>query len=72
MTIWRFKVTGHFVISGDRLKKRLKKDACNEPLKPLNQNWFWCPKIKWFRKEKCPFFSKNECQGYEEMCNGLL
>lgn len=45
-------------------EKEFKCDPCCE----LRNGQCWCPHIKWYLKDGCPFKNKNECDNYKEMC----
>lgn len=65
--IWKFSIKGKVVSYGTRERCRLSAVGCNEPYKDR----FWCPKLQWFRKERCPFLNRRECENYEVMCGCL-
>ncbi len=67
MTLWRFTIQGDVVVMGDRNRRKLTRKGCNEPFKGR----YWCPKRQWFRREPCPFSSRNECETFEAMCGCL-
>ncbi|OGR08186.1 MAG: hypothetical protein A2511_09270 [Deltaproteobacteria bacterium RIFOXYD12_FULL_50_9] len=67
MAIWKFSVQGREVRYGDKSRRQLTADGCNEPYKDR----YWCPKRMWFRTSPCPFVNRNECENYELMCGGL-
>ncbi|MCB2180510.1 MAG: hypothetical protein KQH63_00605 [Desulfobulbaceae bacterium] len=65
--IWRFSVKYDVVESGNRQRRKISQNGCNEPFKDR----YWCPKLQWFRKEVCPFMNRRECENYEVMCGSL-
>ncbi len=68
MAIWRFSIKGNVVRHGGRQRQQLTRTGCNEPFK----NRFWCPKQRWFMKERCPFINQRECRNFDQMCGGRL
>ena len=67
MSLWKFTVDSKVVRYGGKERQKLTPSGCNEPFR----NRYWCPKLKWFRKESCPFVNQRECSNYEDMCGGL-
>lgn len=67
MSVWRFSIQGNTVLAGDDQRQTVTAEGCNEPFKDR----FWCPKMQWFRKEVCPFVSREECENFRGMCGGL-
>ncbi|MDH5297750.1 MAG: hypothetical protein OEV91_01885 [Desulfobulbaceae bacterium] len=67
MSIWKFTVEDEMVRYGDNKRQRLTTQGCNEPFRGR----YWCPKLKWFRKESCPFTNQRECTNFEAMCGSL-
>lgn len=67
MTIWKFSIEGTTVKAGEKSRKKITAQGCNEPFKGR----YWCPKLQWFRPESCPFVNKNECETFKTMCGCL-
>ncbi|NDY42593.1 hypothetical protein G3N55_07020 [Dissulfurirhabdus thermomarina] len=67
MAVWRFAVQSDQVRMGNRRRRALTRDGCNEPFKGR----FWCPARRWFRTEPCPFESRDECANFRAMCGRL-
>jgi hypothetical protein len=67
MAVWKFSIQGNEVRYGKKKRMKLTKEGCNEPYKDR----YWCPKLKWFRLNPCPFLSKMECENYKMMCGNL-
>lgn len=67
MSLWKFKILGNEVKYGEKKRKKLTSEGCNEPYKDR----YWCPKLEWFRKEQCPFQSQTECECYRIMCGSI-
>ena len=63
-TIWEFSIQGEMVKIGGRKRPRLTRHGCNEPYRDR----YWCPKLRWFRKESCPFANRRECENFNAMC----
>ncbi len=40
--------------------------SCNEPYKDK----YWCPELKWFMNNPCPFVSRQDCTNWENQCYG--
>ncbi|WP_320170442.1 hypothetical protein [Maridesulfovibrio sp.] len=67
MTVLSVRIEGRSFVVGNRDRKMLTRDGCNEPFKDR----FWCPRKKWFMKSPCPFINKQECGNYRNMCGSL-
>ncbi|MFH1217273.1 MAG: hypothetical protein V1706_12295 [Pseudomonadota bacterium] len=67
MSIWRFTIQDNLVSYGEKQRKMLLRNGCNEPFKGR----YWCPKAQWFQKEVCPFVNRNECENFKLMCGSL-
>ncbi len=67
MAVWQFRIENKTVTYGKKERRKITLSGCNEPFKSR----FWCPKIKWFRKEVCPFTCKRECDNFKSMCGSL-
>lgn len=67
MPVWTVTLQGKDIAFGDRKRRRLTENGCNEPFK----NRFWCPKRHWFLSAPCPFASKHECEAWQRMCGNL-
>ena len=67
MAVWRFSIRGDEVRFGNKNRKKLTKDGCNEPYR----NRYWCPKLQWFQCEPCPFINMVECENFETLCGAL-
>ena len=67
MAVWSVRTDKGRIDLGGHRRKMLTGNGCNEPF----MNSFWCPKRRWFRKEPCPFASKNECETYTRFCGAL-
>jgi len=65
--VWRFSVDDGDVRYGDRQRRKITRNGCNEPFKGR----YWCPKLKWFRRDVCPFACRRECENFEAMCGAL-
>ena len=63
-TIWEFSIQGEMVKIGGKKRPRLTRHGCNEPYRDR----YWCPKLRWFRKESCPFANRRECENFTAMC----
>lgn len=66
-TIWRFHISNKHVSYGERQRRQLTANGCNEPFK----NRYWCPSAAWFMTEPCPFLNRRECENYRNMCGSL-
>ncbi|OGQ94288.1 MAG: hypothetical protein A2521_14055 [Deltaproteobacteria bacterium RIFOXYD12_FULL_57_12] len=64
MALWKFTIIGNTVSHGTKQRQKLTHHGCNEPFKDS----YWCPKLQWFRREACPFISRNECENFDLMC----
>ena len=51
--------------------RRLKQDVCL-PCCELRDGKCWCPQLKWYLKDGCPFENKNECDNYKDMCGKII
>jgi len=67
MPVWIFSINGEQVRYGNKLRRKLTRNGCNEPFKDR----YWCPKKQWFLKEPCPFLNLNECENFRVMCGGI-
>jgi len=67
MKIWRFEIDDESVRHGERQRRKLTANGCNEPFKGR----YWCPKLNWFQREACPFVNRQECENYRLMCGSL-
>jgi hypothetical protein len=67
LKVWRFKIKDDTIISGNKIRKKISRNGCNEPFKDR----FWCPKMQWFKREQCPFMNRHECENFEIMCGSL-
>lgn len=65
--IWEFSVKGEKVQAGGKSRKKITEHGCNEPFKDR----YWCPAMKWFRKDPCPFVSRHECENFTSMCGSV-
>jgi len=63
MAIWQFTVNDKEVSYGSRKRRLLTAKGCNEPFKDR----YWCPKMKWFATEACPFINRLECENFTQM-----
>jgi hypothetical protein len=68
MAIWKFLVNDKDVSYGNRTRKTLTNEGCNEPYKDR----YWCPKKKWFTGEACPFINRHECENFTWMSGERL
>jgi hypothetical protein len=68
MSIWRFAVDEKDVRFGERRRRKITRNGCNEPYKDR----YWCPKKEWFNCEPCPFLCQRECENFTLMCGGVL
>lgn len=67
MSIIEIKIDDKHLVVGNKRRKKLSLDGCNEPFKGK----FWCPRKKWFMSSPCPFINKIECGNYRSMCGAL-
>lgn len=67
MALVEIRIDNNYLIVGDKRKKKLSADGCNEPFKDR----FWCPRKKWFMTSPCPFINKIECGNYRSMCGSI-
>jgi hypothetical protein len=67
MDVWRFSIQGNKVMLGNKKRKKITADGCNEPYRDR----YWCPKLQWFQCEPCPFLNLKECENFEIMCGAL-
>lgn len=67
MSVWKFEIHGNEVRYGKKVRRKLTHKGCNEPFK----DYYWCPKLKWFRHAPCPFINQTECEIYKLMCGSL-
>ncbi len=68
MTIWQFSIQAGQVHQGNKKRRTLTSNGCNEPFKDR----YWCPKKQWFIKECCPFIDRRECSNYSRMSGEKL
>lgn len=67
MAIWQFSIQENVVRIGEKQRRQITPDGCNEPFKDR----YWCPKLRWFKHEPCPFINRRECENYVNMCGCL-
>lgn len=67
MAVWRFEIRENEVRYGEKKRRKVTEDGCNEPYKDR----YWCPKTQWFRLTPCPFENQKECDNYISMCGCL-
>ena len=53
MAVWKFSIQGDEVRYGNKNRKKLSENGCNEPYRDR----YWCPKLEWFQCEPCPFLN---------------
>lgn len=67
MSVWEFSIQSNVVKIGNKVRRKLSANGCNEPYKDR----YWCPKMKWFRKHSCPFVNFRECENFKAMCGSV-
>jgi len=67
MALWKVETQDEYISFGDRRRRRLYAEACNEPFK----DFYWCPTRKWFMKSPCPFVCRLECDNFKHMCGAI-
>ncbi|WP_243545802.1 hypothetical protein [Pseudodesulfovibrio tunisiensis] len=67
MSVWKVEIRKGEIRFGDRKRRMLTRNGCNEPFKDV----FWCPRRQWFRREPCPFVNRDECSTFARLCGSL-
>lgn len=67
MNLWQVRADNTHIAFGERRRRKLHSQACNEPF--LGR--FWCPERRWFSKSPCPFQNRGECDCFKKLCGAL-
>jgi hypothetical protein len=71
MSLWQVRFDKDHVYMGERRRRKLSSDGCNEPMATSRGSAYWCPKRGWFSSRPCPFLNKRECDTYKRLCGAL-
>ncbi|MCF6291188.1 MAG: hypothetical protein L3J03_09385 [Desulfobacterales bacterium] len=64
MSVLRFFVKGKEGRPGRLRRRELAGTGCSESY----TNHYWCPRLRLFIEDSCPFISLRECADFKNMC----